>query len=89
MIPKCDASITEIYGFDQKSKIVRPLFMCGISAGFPSPADDYIERLLDLNEPVYSRYECITLGYHVYFSFISTRQFGLSFFGLLTSIPTG
>ena len=50
MIPKCDASITEIYGFDQKSKIIRPLFMCGISAGFPSPADDYIERLLDLNE---------------------------------------
>ena len=50
MIPKYDASITEIYGFDQKSKIFRPLFMCGISAGFPSPADDYIERLLDLNE---------------------------------------
>ena len=50
MIPKCDASITEIYGFDQKRKIIRPLFMCGISAGFPSPADDYIERLLDLNE---------------------------------------
>jgi len=50
MIPKCDASITEIYGFDQKRKIIRPLFMCGVSAGFPSPADDYIERLLDLNE---------------------------------------
>jgi DNA polymerase V len=50
MVPKCDASITEIYGFDQKRKIICPLFMCGISAGFPSPADDYIERLLDLNE---------------------------------------
>jgi DNA polymerase V len=50
MVPNCDASIAEIYGFDQKRKIIRPLFMCGISAGFPSPADDYIERLLDLNE---------------------------------------
>jgi len=50
MIPKCDASIEEIYGYDQQSKIVRPLLLCGISAGFPSPADDYIDRLLDLNE---------------------------------------
>ena len=50
MIPKCDSSIAEIYGFDQQSKIVRPLLLCGISAGFPSPADDYIDRLLDLNE---------------------------------------
>lgn len=50
MIPKCDASIAAIYGLDRKSKIVRPLLLCGISAGFPSPADDYIDRLLDLNE---------------------------------------
>lgn len=27
-----------------------PLFMTGIMAGFPSPADDYIEKLLDLNQ---------------------------------------
>ena len=47
---KNDSSIAEIYGFDQKGKIIRPLFMCGVSAGFPSPADDYIDRLLDLNE---------------------------------------
>ena len=50
MIPKSDSSIAEIYGFDQKRKIIRPLFLSGISAGFPSPADDYIDRLLDLNE---------------------------------------
>ncbi len=50
MILKSDPSIAEIYGFDQKRKIVRPLLLCGISAGFPSPADDYIDRLLDLNE---------------------------------------
>ena len=28
----------------------RPLFLSQISAGFPSPADDYIETTLDLNE---------------------------------------
>lgn len=28
----------------------RPLFAASISAGFPSPADDFIDRKLDLNE---------------------------------------
>lgn len=27
-----------------------PLFACSVEAGFPSPADDYIEDKLDLNE---------------------------------------
>lgn len=27
-----------------------PLFLTGIAAGFPSPADDYIEKQLDLND---------------------------------------
>lgn len=26
-----------------------PLYMSGVQAGFPSPADDYIERSIDLN----------------------------------------
>ena len=43
-------SITEIYGFEQKSRLVRPLFSSRVSAGFPSPAEDYIEQSLDLNE---------------------------------------
>lgn len=47
---KTDSSIAAIYGLDQKTKVVRPLFSCGVSAGFPSPADDYIDRKLDLNE---------------------------------------
>ena len=38
------------------SKIARqcsfPLFLCHVAAGFPSPADDYIEGPLDLNEHV-------------------------------------
>jgi len=27
----------------------RPLFLVPVAAGFPSPADDFIERKLDLN----------------------------------------
>jgi DNA polymerase V len=45
-----DSSIAEIYGLEQKSRILRPLFLSGVSAGFPSPAEDYIDRKLDLNE---------------------------------------
>lgn len=30
--------------------LARPLFSCSVPAGFPSPADDYIEGQLDLNE---------------------------------------
>ncbi|MEE2003239.1 translesion error-prone DNA polymerase V autoproteolytic subunit [Alkalimonas sp. MEB108] len=27
-----------------------PFFSCRVAAGFPSPAQDYVERMLDLNE---------------------------------------
>jgi DNA polymerase V len=43
-------SIAGIYGLEQKARLVRPLFSSGVSAGFPSPAEDYIEQCLDLNE---------------------------------------
>ncbi len=43
-------TIAAIYGFDRRSDLKRPLFACGVSAGFPSPAEDYIEGKLDLNE---------------------------------------
>ncbi len=45
-----DNSIAAVYGLDQKSTIRRPLFLSGVSAGFPSPAEDYVDRKLDLNE---------------------------------------
>ena len=35
---------------DQTTKCKRPLFLVPVSAGFPSPADDYIENQLDLNK---------------------------------------
>ena len=42
--------VKEIYSFQSKKKAELPLFNTQISAGFPSPADDYIDRKLDLNE---------------------------------------
>ncbi len=38
-----------IYHPDLRRRMTRPLFASRISAGFPSPADDYIERRIDLN----------------------------------------
>lgn len=31
-------------------RVARPLFLSRVPAGFPSPADDYVEGSLDLNE---------------------------------------
>ncbi len=50
MTPHTDESIAAIYDIEQKTKVLRPLFLSGVSAGFPSPAEDYIDRKLDLNE---------------------------------------
>lgn len=47
---KTDSSIDAIFKLEQKTKTIRPLFTCGVSAGFPSPADEHIDRKLDLNE---------------------------------------
>ncbi|MCB2181725.1 MAG: translesion error-prone DNA polymerase V autoproteolytic subunit [Desulfobulbaceae bacterium] len=48
--PHPSPSVAGLYRFEKKSKVLRPLFLSGVSAGFPSPADDYIDRELDLNE---------------------------------------
>ncbi|HPQ44255.1 MAG TPA: translesion error-prone DNA polymerase V autoproteolytic subunit [Syntrophales bacterium] len=42
--------VTAIYHPDQTTECSRPLFMVPVSAGFPSPAEDYIEAKLDLNQ---------------------------------------
>ena len=44
------SSIREIFPADCGTSLQRPLFLSGVSAGFPSPADDYLDRKLDLNE---------------------------------------
>jgi len=43
-------SIAGVYGSGRKEPVALPLFVCGVSAGFPSPADDYIGQQLDLND---------------------------------------
>lgn len=35
--------------------IARPLLTSRVEAGFPSPADDYVDRTLDLNEELITR----------------------------------
>src|SRR4030042_6039051 len=42
--------ISKLYNFKNKTKVKLPLYISRIKAGFPSPADDYIEKELDLNE---------------------------------------
>jgi len=42
--------VQAIYHPDQSTRSRRPLFMASVSAGFPSPAEDYIEGKLDLNK---------------------------------------
>jgi DNA polymerase V len=38
------------FQFDPAKHLHIPLFVDSVSAGFPSPADDYVEQTLDLNE---------------------------------------
>ena len=47
---KTDSSINAIFEVDRKSNVLCPLFTSGVSAGFPSPAEDHIDLKLDLNE---------------------------------------
>jgi len=43
--------LAEVYKPDQQAPSISiPLFSSKVSAGFPSPADDYIEKTLDLND---------------------------------------
>ena len=45
-----ETRITAIYYPEVKTECERPLFMVPVAAGFPSPAEDYIEEKLDLNK---------------------------------------
>ncbi|CDQ10485.1 DNA polymerase V, subunit D [Acidithiobacillus ferrivorans] len=44
------AGLTVIRSDPEASPRFRPVFISKIAAGFPSPADDYVERRLDLNQ---------------------------------------
>ncbi len=45
-----ETKVTEIYRASAEISLPRPLLASNISAGFPSPAQDYIEDNLDLNQ---------------------------------------
>ncbi|MFC1799130.1 LexA family protein [Thermodesulfobacteriota bacterium] len=42
--------VDAIYPVNQNTLCERPLFMVPVAAGFPSPAEDYMEGQLDLNK---------------------------------------
>ena len=44
------SQVDRILRFIHNKEYALPIFACGVSAGFPSPADDYLEGSLDLNE---------------------------------------
>lgn len=44
-----DTRITAIFSAENKTRYRRPLYEQPVAAGFPSPAEDHIDRRLDLN----------------------------------------
>ncbi len=44
-----DDSVAAVYLPNRTTKLARPLLVWRIPAGFPSPAEDYIEGRIDLN----------------------------------------
>ncbi len=65
----------EILGFEKRTSCSRPLYLATVMAGFPSPADDFIDKTLDLNEFLISHPEA-TFFVRVYGD--SMRDAGLS-----------
>lgn len=67
VMPDFKNEVSYIGRAQTKRSIKRPLFLHRVSAGFPSPADDECESLLDLNELVIrnteSTYFLRVLGY--------------------------
>lgn len=45
-----ESMITEVFALEQRQYQPIPLYGCAVSAGFPSPADDHLDKKLDLNE---------------------------------------
>ena len=43
-------TVTKIWEYEQHRSFALPLLLARVPAGFPSPADDYLDGKLDLNE---------------------------------------
>jgi hypothetical protein len=48
--PASALQITAVYAHRPGKKQALPLFLTRVAAGFPSPADDFLEKKIDLNE---------------------------------------
>lgn len=44
-----DNSVSAIYHVDERTRLSRPIYLSQVPAGFPSPADNYVEDRIDLN----------------------------------------
>jgi DNA polymerase V len=55
---KSGNTIKEIRKFRNTTVLERPLLGTNVPAGFPSPAQDYIETILDLNEFLITHPHC-------------------------------
>lgn len=49
-LPRPVRPALEILGVRTETRLELPLYLATVAAGFPSPADDYIDQSLDLNE---------------------------------------
>ena len=47
---RADMRATRPLLLTRNERVTVPLVLCRVPAGFPSPADDYMERTIDLNE---------------------------------------
>lgn len=52
---RTELKITQISSIEQRKHFLLPSFFSAVQAGFPSPADDYVESKLDLNELIIQR----------------------------------
>ena len=43
-------TVVEVYIAKAASSLPLPIFLANVQAGFPSPAEDYLDKTLDLNE---------------------------------------
>ena len=51
------SQVDRVLRFVRERENQLPLYACGVSAGFPSPADDYLEGALDLNNQSIFEYQ--------------------------------
>ena len=47
--------VEAIFSVGQAERCSRPMFVAAVSAGFPSPAEDYLDGCLDLNKHLISQ----------------------------------